>query len=52
MPPKGVQPMRVGSGNQWFAKPGCHSSCAAIWIEQADMKMTELNGVETIDFGK
>src|SRR5262249_46312431 len=30
---KGVQPMRVGSGNHWFAEAGCHSFCAAIWIE-------------------
>ena len=33
MPAEGVQPMRVGSGNHWFAKPGGHSLCAAIWIK-------------------
>jgi hypothetical protein len=51
MPSKGVQPMRVRSGDQRFTKAGRHSFCAAIWIEQANVKMTELNGVETIDFG-
>ena len=49
MPTKGVQPMCIGSGDQWFAEPGCHSLCPAIWIEWAEMKMTELNRVKTID---
>ena len=50
MPTKRVQPMRVGGGNQWFAKPGCYSSRPAIRIEQANVKMTELDRVKTIDF--
>jgi hypothetical protein len=52
MPPKGMQSMRVGGGNQRFAKPGCHSFCAPIWIEQANVKMAVFNGVETIYFCK
>ena len=51
MPSKGVQPMRVRSGDQRFAKPGRHSFCAAVRIEEANVKMTEFDGVETIDFG-
>jgi len=46
MPPKGVQPMRVGSSNQWFAKSGCHAFCPAVWIEEPNMKMAVFNGVE------
>jgi hypothetical protein len=52
MPPEGMQSVRVGSSNQRFAKPGCHSFCPAIWIEQPDVKMAEFNGVETIYFCK
>jgi hypothetical protein len=51
MPSKGVQPMRVRSGNQRLSKPRCYSFCAAIRIEEANVKMTEFDGVETIDFG-
>jgi len=49
VPTKGVQPMRIGSGDHWFAKPGRDSSCPAIRIERANVKMTELNRVKTID---
>src|SRR5262249_1010055 len=49
MPAEGMQPMRIRSGDQWFAKPGCDSSCPAIRIERANVKMTELNRVKTID---
>jgi hypothetical protein len=49
VPAKGVQPMRIGSGDHWFAKPGCDSSCPAIRIERAKVKMAVLNRVKTID---
>jgi hypothetical protein len=49
VPAKAVQPMRIGSGDQWFAKLGCDSLCPAIRIEWANVKMTELNRVKTID---
>src|SRR5436309_11893450 len=37
MPAKGVQPMRIGCGDQWFVEPGCDSFCPA------DRKSTRLN---------
>jgi hypothetical protein len=49
VPAKGVQPMRVGSGDHGFAKPACDSSRPAIRIEQANVKMADLNRVKTID---
>src|SRR5206468_6590609 len=49
MPAKGMQPMRIGSGNQRFAKASCHFFRTAIWIEQPNMKMAVLNRVKTID---
>jgi hypothetical protein len=49
VPAKGVQSMRIGSGDQWLTKPLCDSSCPAIRIERAKVKMTELNRVKTID---
>src|SRR5712691_3490850 len=52
MPAEGVQPMRVGCGNHWFAKPGSHSFCAAIWIKQSKVEVAVFNGVKTIYFGK
>jgi hypothetical protein len=52
MAPERVQPMRVGSSDQRFAKPDCHSFCAAVWVEESDMKMAVFNGVETIYFCK
>ena len=48
MPAKGVQPMRVGRGDQWFAKTRRHSFGTAIRIKEADVKMAELDGVEAI----
>jgi hypothetical protein len=50
VPPKGVQPMRIGSGDDRFAKPGCDSLRPAIWIERANVEMTVLNRVKTIYF--
>ena len=41
--------MRIGSGDHWFAKPGCKSLCPAIRIERAKVKMTELDRIKTID---
>jgi hypothetical protein len=49
VPAKGVQSMRIGSGDQWLTKPVCDSSCPAIRIERAKVKMAELNRVKTID---
>jgi hypothetical protein len=50
VPAKSVQPMRIGTGNHWFTESPSDSLCPAIRIERANMKMTELNRVETIDF--
>jgi len=47
-----VQSMRIGCGNQRFAKARRHSFRAAIRIEEALVKMAELDRIEAIDFGK
>jgi hypothetical protein len=52
VPAKGVQSMRIGSGDHWLAKSGCDSFCPAIRIERTEMKMTKLNRVKTIDLGE
>ena len=52
MAAKSVEPMRVGGGDQWFAKARRHSFRAAIRIEQAYVKMAELDRVEAIYFSK
>ena len=44
--------MRIGCGNQRFAKTRRHSFRAAIRVEEALVKMAELDRVEAIDFGK
>jgi hypothetical protein len=44
-----VQPMRIGSGDHWFAKSGSDSLRPAIRVERAYVKMTKFNRVETID---
>ena len=49
MPAESVQPMRIGSGNHWFTESACDSLCPAIRIERANVKMTELNRIKTID---
>jgi hypothetical protein len=51
MPPERVQPMRIGCGDQWFAKARRHLFCTSIRIEEAVMKMAELNRIKAIDFG-
>ena len=48
MAAEGVQPMRVGRCDQWFAKTRRHSFRTAIRIKEAYVKMAELDGVETI----
>jgi len=50
VPAKSVQPMRIGTGNHWFTESPSDSLCPAIRIERANVKMTELNRVEAIDF--
>ena len=52
MAPKSAEPMRVGGGDQWFAKTRRHSFRAAIWIEETYVKMTELDRVEAVYFSK
>ena len=52
MPSERVQPMRVGGGDQWFAKARRHPFRAAIRIEKALVKVAELNRIEAIEFGK
>src|SRR6516225_6151378 len=52
MPAKGVQSMCIRSRDHGFVKPSCDSLCLAIRIERANVKMTELNRVETIDLCK
>lgn len=47
-----VQLVRIGRGDQWFPEPPRHSFRAPVRIEQAFVKMAELNGVEAIDFRK
>src|SRR5437016_13963361 len=49
MTPESMQLMRVGSGDQQFAKLGGHFRRAPIWVEQSFMKVTELDRVKTID---
>jgi len=41
--------MRIGMAINGLAKPGCDSSCPAIRIEWAHVKMADLNRVKTID---
>ena len=48
MAPKSVEPMRIGGGDQWFAKTRRHSFRTAIRIKETYVKMAELDGVETI----
>ena len=52
MPSEGVQPVRIGGGDQWFAKARRHPFRAAIRIEKALVKVAQLNRIEAIDFGK
>ena len=52
MPSERVQPVRIGCGDQWFAKTPRHFFRATIRIEKALVKMTELDRIEAIDFGK
>jgi hypothetical protein len=52
MAPECVELMRVGRGDQWFPKTGRYSFRAAIRIEEAHVKMAELDGVEAIYFFK
>src|SRR5262245_9062404 len=50
MTPKRVQPVRVGRGDQRFAKALRHFLGLTVWIEQAFVEMADLDRVETIDF--
>ena len=52
MPSERVQPMRIGGGDQWFAKARRHPFRAAIRIEKALVKVAVLDRIEAIDFGK
>src|ERR1044072_9852523 len=52
MAPKGVEPMRIRGGDQWFAKTRRHPFRAAIRIKEAYVKMAELDCVEAIYFSK
>src|SRR4029450_9017187 len=52
MPSEGVQPVRIGGGDQWFTKARRHPFRAAIRIEEALVKMAEFDRIEAIDFGK
>jgi len=45
---EGMQPMRVGRGDQWFPKTRRHSFRTAIRIKEAYVKMAKLDVVETI----
>src|SRR5207244_13213339 len=49
MTSKRSQLMRVGSGDQRFAKLSGHFRRAPIWVEQSFVKVTELDRVKTID---
>jgi hypothetical protein len=49
---KRLQPMRVGRGDQRFAKTRRHFFGTAIRIKKAYVKMAELDGVEAIYFFK
>ena len=49
MTPESMQLVRVGSGDQRFAKLGGHVRSAPIWVEQSFVKVTELDRVKTID---
>src|SRR5437016_11060398 len=49
MTPESMQLVRVGSGDQRFAKLSGHFCRAPIWVEQSFVKMTELDRVKTID---
>ena len=44
--------MRIGGGDQRFAKTRRHPFRAAIRVEEALVKMAELDRIEAIDFGK
>ena len=50
MPAKRVQPVRVGSRDQWLPKSPRNSCRSAVRIEESFVKMTDLNRVKTIDF--
>ena len=52
MTPKSVEPMRVGGGDQWFAKTRRHSFRTAIGIKEAYVKMAELDCIEAIYLSK
>ena len=47
-----VQPVRIGSGDQRFPKPGRYFFRAAVQVEEALMKMAELYRVKAIHFCK
>jgi hypothetical protein len=50
MPAKRVQPVRVGSRDQWLTKSPRNSCRSAVRIEESFVKVTDLNRVKTIDF--
>jgi len=50
MPAKCVQPVRVGSRDQWLPESPRNSCRSAVRIEEPFVKMTDLNRVKTIDF--
>ena len=52
MPTECMQPVRVGSGDQWLAKSRRNFCRAAIRIQETFMKMANFNRVETIYFFK
>src|SRR5437764_11282941 len=47
---EGVEPMRVGRCDEWFAETFGDFDRAAIRIEKAAPEMAELDGIEAIDF--
>jgi hypothetical protein len=51
MPSERMQPMRIGCGDQRFAKTRRHPFRTAIRIEEPFVKMAKLNRIEAIDFG-
>ena len=52
MAPKSMEPMRIGGGDQWFAKTRRHPFRAAIRIKEAYVKVAELDCVKAIYFSK
>ena len=50
MPAKRVQPVRIGSGDQWLAKSQRNFCRSAIRIEEPRVKMADFNRIKAIDF--